>query len=581
MSILAGTLAVTGAAAAGAAKPAAVSGHKTGAAAGNPFCAKLKAQHYLASAGAWAFCFGAAANTAGTPRAAAVPHSANSAAPRNVNAASLAEDVSPSGVRAYGQSETSIAAAGHYVVEAWNDSTTFFTLCGATQNKEEGTGFAFSADGGKTFTDLGGLPNANCNNSLYGGDPSVAAYQVGGKTYFYISSLFNPTTGNGPSQIAMDACEVSGTGGTATLSCGQPVIIGNSTFCKKVKFGNQTVLECDFLDKDFITVDPAHHRLYAAYTDFPLFGTTFGTNIDASVCDLGNAAGGTGPAGGTPAAPVCETNKPGAAPYLNITPAAASACENEGAYPAADPATGALYVGYEFNLGSNTGYPPCSTAATPTSDVLSKVPFSCLPLATTATCGPSARIGVPLTSIDAEPIPGFNRAPTDWPRLAVSDPAGTVSMVWNDARYHPLGDVLLQSFSLGTLAPVQSAPVLVDKPVAGGLNFMPAVRAADASGKLDVTWFSRKSATTANTDVYAAIGINPRATTAPAVDTRITSVASNWDNSTSDITPNFGDYTDNNIVTTGTWPYVGSTLYVAWSDGRLGVPQPFEAHLPG
>jgi hypothetical protein len=65
------------------------------------------------------------------------------------------------------------------------------------------------------------------------------------------------------------------------------------------------------------------------------------------------------------------------------------------------------------------------------------------------------------------------------------------------------------------------------------------------------------------------------------VDTRITSVASNWDNSTSDITPNFGDYTDNNIVTTGTWPYVGSTLYVAWSDGRLGVPQPFEAHLPG
>jgi len=578
--MLAGTLAAAGTAAAGAAKPAAVSSHKTGAAAGNPFCAKLKT-HYLASAGAWAYCFGAASRTAGSPKAAAVPHSADSSAPPNVNAASPAEDVSPAGVRAYGQSETSIAAAGQYVVEAWNDSTGFFTFCGAAHNKEESTGFGFSADGGKTFTDLGGLPNANCNNFVYGGDPSVSAYQVGGKTYFYISSLFNSTTGFGTSQVAMDACEVTGAGGTATLDCGQPVILGNSTFCQKVKFGSQTVLECDFLDKDFITVDPAHHRLYAAYTDFPVISTAFGSNIDASACDLGNATGGVGPAGGTPAAPVCETNKPGAAPYLAIARAAASACENEGAYPAADPITGALYVGYEFNLGTNTGYQPCSTAATPTSDTLTKVSFSCLRLAKTAKCDPSARIGVPLTSIDVEPIPGFNRFPTDWPRVAVSDPAGTVSMVWNDARYHPLGDVLLQSFGLRTLAPVQSTPMLVDQPVAGALNFMPAVRAADASGKLDVTWFSRTSPTTSNTNVYAAIGIDPRAATAPAVDVRITSVASNWDNSTSIITPNFGDYTDNNIVTTSTWPYVGSTLYVAWSDGRTGVPQPFEAHLPG
>jgi hypothetical protein len=66
MSMLAGTLAA-GTAAAGAAKPAAVSSHKTGAAAGNPFCAKLKT-HYLASAGAWAFCFGAASRAAGSPK---------------------------------------------------------------------------------------------------------------------------------------------------------------------------------------------------------------------------------------------------------------------------------------------------------------------------------------------------------------------------------------------------------------------------------------------------------------------------------------------------------------------------------
>jgi hypothetical protein len=31
---------------------------------------------------------------------------------------------------------------------------------------------------------------------------------------------------------------------------------------------------------------------------------------------------------------------------------------------------------------------------------------------------------------------------------------------------------------------------------------------------------------------------------------------------------------------TGSAPYLGHTWYVAWSDGRLGIPRPFEAHLP-
>ena len=60
----------------------------------------------------------------------------------------------------------------------------------------------------------------------------------------------------------------------------------------------------------------------------------------------------------------------------------------------------------------------------------------------------------------------------------------------------------------------------------------------------------------------------------------VTDVASNWINVSSDIFPNFGDYTDNYIIATTSAPYVGETLYVAWSDGRIGVPQPFEAHEP-
>lgn len=173
------------------------------------FCSKL-GKTIQASAGAQAYCFGAQPNGPAT-RSRPVTRTFSG----NVDAANPAEDVSPSGVQSYGQSETSIAAAGPYAVEAWNDATSFFSACGAPQNKEEGTGFGFSANSGTSFTDLGGLPNAGCNNNLYEGDPSVEAFKTGGKTYFYISSLFDPTFSNTTdvrSHIAMDACVASGQG---------------------------------------------------------------------------------------------------------------------------------------------------------------------------------------------------------------------------------------------------------------------------------------------------------------------------------------------------------------------------------
>jgi hypothetical protein len=76
------------------------------------------------------------------------------------------------------------------------------------------------------------------------------------------------------------------------------------------------------------------------------------------------------------------------------------------------------------------------------------------------------------------------------------------------------------------------------------------------------------------------MGVSPMTTSTPT-NTLITGVASNWLTDTTDINPNFGDYTDAVVLATGTWPYVGDTVCFAWSDGRTGVPQPFEAHLPG
>ena len=153
---------------------------KTGLAAGNPFC-KYLGKRYWASAGAHAFCFGPQRQAGQQPRQAGVKE--GSGASRNVDAANFAEDVSPAGVQADGQSEVSIAASGPYVAEGWNDSTAFFSPCPSSMAKEELSGFGFSANGRRSFTDLGGLPNAQCTKDVYQGDPSVAAYRAGGGGY--------------------------------------------------------------------------------------------------------------------------------------------------------------------------------------------------------------------------------------------------------------------------------------------------------------------------------------------------------------------------------------------------------------
>src|SRR5262249_50707778 len=83
---------------------------RTGLQAGNPFCKRL-GKVYQASSGAQMFCFGAQ-KAVQTEPAAVGPASSTL---RNVNAASFKEDVSPAGVRGYGQSEESVAASGRYV----------------------------------------------------------------------------------------------------------------------------------------------------------------------------------------------------------------------------------------------------------------------------------------------------------------------------------------------------------------------------------------------------------------------------------------------------------------------------------
>ncbi len=543
----------------------------------NPLCDRL-GKDRQASAGAQMFCFGPQQNGSAAAKATAAPNTGNAATgpntgtfnfSSNVNAANLAEDVTPSGVRIHGQSETSIAASGRYVVEAWNDATGFFAPCGSPNNKEELTGFGFSTDGGKTFTDLGGLPNANCATSLIEGDPSVEAYTAGGSTYFYIGNIFIPF--NVPENaLSITACKVTGSGSTATLACGQPIVAAISSDCQTV----DSFTFCSFLDKDFLSIDQARGRLHMSYTEFGP-STGFSGVIETAVCDLSS-----------PAIPTCHNGSDGsisgtgaaAAPYFVVAPGDPNFCENEGAYPAVDPKTGDLYVAFEhdwvtglFNCGAET-----------TQNVMNFIPLSCLTLTPTSPCaGPAATKTVDITSLEAAFIPGYNRFPgNDFPRIAVSTTAGTVSMVWNDAGQNPLGDIYLKSFNLGSLAPVQSTPVKLNNDTGAALHFLPAVRNADSNGLLNVSWYDRRLApSSAQTDVFASLGLNPRLTSTPKFNSKVTDATSDWNAVSSIIVPNFGDYTDNYVSLTPAGPATGSAFYVAWSDGRLNIPQPFESSV--
>ena len=96
------------------------------------------------------------------------------------------------------------------------------------------------------------------------GDPSVGAYQAGGQTYFYIASLFIPSN-QLQDDLALTRCTVVGSGATASLSCGQPIVAAASGQCV---LHPPKSAGCSFLDKEFVAIDAARARLYISYTDF-------------------------------------------------------------------------------------------------------------------------------------------------------------------------------------------------------------------------------------------------------------------------------------------------------------------------
>jgi hypothetical protein len=171
-------------------------------------------------------------------------------------------DFATSVVEGYTQSETSSAWCGHTVVAGYNDSGAFLRTVGINPlGAGSFNGVSISANGGKSFVDLGFLnPGIDPANFL-AGDPVVTCSSP---TQFYYSSIFATATppdamGNRNPLTAV-AVNPSSNGG---LTWGAPIAA-----VAKDGFAHS-------LDKPWMTIDPSNPmRLYVTYTDFDFSGTS-------------------------------------------------------------------------------------------------------------------------------------------------------------------------------------------------------------------------------------------------------------------------------------------------------------------
>ena len=169
-------------------------------------------------------------------------------------------------------------------------------------------------------------------------------------------------------------------------------------------------------------------------------------------------------------------------------------------------------------------------------------------------------------SMDDAFIAGYNRGlGQDFPRVEFDAVFGRLLVEWNDSSHHPLGDVWLKSLA-PDLSDNGTAPVAkVNDDDDFALHFLPAL-SVRSDGAICSSWYDRRigGASSTVTDYFAEC--RPDAST-NAADVRITTGSSDWAADSSLIVPNFGDYTDNAST--------GLRTYYTWSDGRLGVAQPF------
>jgi len=453
---------------------------------------------------------------------------------------------------AAGQSETAIAAAAstRTVVSAWNDATGF-VVAPSTDRRASLTGVGVSTDNGRSFQDLVGLRNDNPNQQWFG-DPTIARID---SHHFVIGSLYLPPfsvscRGGQHSRLQL-AVEVLTVRADGTTRLGEPVVAANGgDVCR-------TRATLAFLDKEWLSYDPTSRQLAMSYTRF-----FFGNNGQSALgqIELARAR--------VPADPTSLSSGDWTQPVV-VWPEEPDTV-NQGSYVSVAP-NGDAYVSWERNIDSNlfngNPYVYIHAALVQAGDSTPKVGGPDHPrVVSTDQRNSSGDGGV--KSLDAVAIAGFNRGlGQDFPRIAVDAPLGQVVVVWNDASVHPLGDIWMRALPM-TLAVNGPITKVNDDDNSYALHFLPAV-SVRADGSVATSWYDRRlhPADSAQTDYFGEIRATP---TSGGNDFRVTTGSTNWTNTSSLIIPNFGDYTDNASS--------GAMSYFTWSDGRIGVPQPFVDH---
>jgi BNR repeat-like domain len=263
------------------------------------------------------------------------------------------------------QSETSIAVVGSDIAVGFNDSQNTLPFFTQATNL---SGFAFSHDGGKSFTDGGVIPNkAGCVNF---GDPWLTSDRTGAMYYSTLAFCL------APGRFTLEVGVAKSTDGGRTFRA--PVIATRST--GSVFYSS---------DKDAITAGPdprvQRDNLYDAYDDFAgVFDPRTGFQI----------LHGLGVSRSTDGGATWQVS------YANRIPlfSRCSFTQYIGAMPLVDPSNGTLYVAAQkfFQGFAAAGCPP------PTPLTRSEVLF--VSKDGGATFGPERLIATVNKSI---PSPGF------------------------------------------------------------------------------------------------------------------------------------------------------------------------------
>jgi hypothetical protein len=420
------------------------------------------------------------------------------------------------------QSETTLASSGTTILTGYNDSGQFLTA-------GDLTGYARSADGGATWTDMG-TPTTPLGavNAVFG-DPVLAADRArlpGETRVFYFSNLAE--TASGKSIISV-----------------HKTVDGGLTWASAAD-ASPLAASADFQDKEWLAVDTRRSgsgagNVYVCWSKFSASGVSirFSRSTD------------------------------GGATFTQLASGLSTGSDVQGCQIAVDPRNGNVYLSWT-NRGDNPRTIRFRRSVDFGVTFQPEITIGTAPVAETSIlCGSSTRNVI----LDSE-AGNTNRAirSTSFSSLEVNPVNGEVYAVWH-AGGQAGGSLADIAFTKSTNAGVTWSPQVRINSAVTGFQFF-AELGVNKVGKLRVAYYSTQlSATNRLIDVYSVQSTNGGVSfTAPA---RVTDVS--FDRPQTN--PNFdsgggltlascymGDYNDVSAPRPGLG---GKRLYVVWGDNRL------------